>query len=306
MNPKAHATGSVRPEQTRGHLRTVRDTHTGSRDQDPPDAHVDDVRTRRSVDRPRSPRARPGARPEGEPHRTRRRWPRAPPKAVREHRGAEALRRPTRDLGSRWRCARPLDPHDSEMLCPTAADTLWPLVPTTPGRRCLHRIPVTGLEEPGGCSLCCHRRRRPRHSAAPPSLPARWSAFGARPKPRSSRLHPASVREPDRMLFHRCSSARRLAKPTHPILRTDRADVAADSTSSPDPRFVAVSEPRSQLVPVPPRRSKLRPGGGRHEPKPALTVETKPREKPSSGARTPSDTVSPPCSCTTSDKTRGS
>lgn len=97
--------------------------------------------------------------------------------------------------------------------------------------------------------------------------------------------------------FHRCSSARRLAKPTHPILRTDRADVAADSTSSPDPRFVAISEPRCQLVPVPPRRSKLQRGGGRHEPKLALTFRTKPRAKPASGARTSSSTVLPPRGC---------
>jgi len=59
---------------------------------------------------------------------------------------------------------------------------------------------------------------------------------------------------------YRCSSARRLAKPTRPLLRTDLADVAASSTRSADPRFVAVSEPRCRLVPVPPRRSKLPPG----------------------------------------------
>jgi hypothetical protein len=36
---------------------------------------------------------------------------------------------------------------------------------------------------------------RPQQSAAPPSLLTGWSAFGPRPKPRPSRLHPASVRE---------------------------------------------------------------------------------------------------------------
>lgn len=167
---------------------------------------------------------------------------------------------------------------------------LRPLRATIPGQRCCHRIPATGFRRTDGCPLCCHRRRRPRYSAAPASLPARWSAVRARPKPRSSCMHPASVREPDRThppaLLGTSSRQAHLIR----ILRTGRADVAADANSSSDPRFVAVTEPRCRLVRVPPHRSELQCGGGRHEHKCSRSPSKRShkRMRPMSGVRTPS------------------
>lgn len=244
--------------------------------------------------------------PWGEPHRARRRWPREPQRCCAD--SAKPKPRDARRATSRidGGCARPLwNPHDSVMPCPAAADTHRPFVPTTrvngvatesprSGWKCPGLLPVSPQEAPTAAQ---------RRTAEPARAVVRVrSTTEAASLPRAPRER---VRRPPTRCFHRCSSARRLAKPTHPILRTDRADVAADSTSSPDPRFVAVSEPRCQLVPIPPRRSKLQRGGGRHEPKLALTFETWPREEPSSGARTSSNTVSPPYDCETSDETPG-
>jgi len=92
-----------------------------------------------------------------------------------------------------------VDPHDSELLRPPVAEPAG-LRPHDLGSSVSPPSPRDRVGRASGCFLCRHRRRRPRRSVAPPSLPARWAAVGARPRPRSSRLHPASVREPDRML----------------------------------------------------------------------------------------------------------
>lgn len=76
-------------------------------------------------------------------------------------------------------------------------------------------------------------------------------------------------------------------------LETDRVDVAANTTSSMDPRFVAVSEPRLPAGPVPPRRSKPRLSSWSHEPKSAIPSEMKPQRSPVS------DDGHPQCSVAT-------
>lgn len=198
VDPKAHWTWSVRPKRTRGHLCTVCDPRIGSRDEDRPTLA-------RPIPEPEGP-ATVHARPE----RTQALAPRQS-RTVRIGVGLGSPRgcaRPSRSRSSATSDARPresvkmrptVDPHDPEMLCPTAVETTSPR-PHDPRAPMSPPNPRDRASRSRGGFLCRHRRRRPRHSAAPPSLPARWSAFGTRPRPRSSRLHPASVREPDRML----------------------------------------------------------------------------------------------------------
>lgn len=228
------------------------------------------------------------------------------PAAARRRCEAEAPRHPTHGLGksapaSNRRPARPFG------VSPTAADTSGTSAPRSQVNGVATEFPRPGSEEPMAAPCVATGDRRPRYSAAPPSLPARWSALGARPKPRSSCIHPASVREPDRThppaLLGTSSRQAHLIR----ILRTDRVDVAADANSSPDPRFVAFTEPRCRLVLVPPHRSKLRLGGGRHEQQ-VLALPIKAKSQTKTLVRCPDTLVAmlPPRSCTTSVKTLSS
>jgi hypothetical protein len=123
----------------------------------------------------------------------------------------EAPRHQTPGLGNR-RVRPTVDPHDPLVFRPPA--------PTPPVPQ-LHD-PRSTVSPPNPRDRVPKNRWLPPvlpqatadhgHGAAPPSLPARWSALGARPKPRSSCMHPASVRELTGHIRRR-SSARRLVKP---------------------------------------------------------------------------------------------
>lgn len=167
-------------------------------------------------------------------------------------------------------------------------------VDTSPLRRRHHRPSSHGLGypmsppdardrvgRPDGCHLCSHRQRRPRQSSAPSSYPR---GVHVRITTEAVTL-PRAPRERAREKYQPGVSAgapRHVISSAHLIrpLGTDRVDVAANPTSSKDPRFVAVSEPRLSAGPVPPRRSKPRLSGWSREPKSAIPLEMKPQSKP--------------------------
>jgi hypothetical protein len=197
--------------------------------------------------------------PLGEPHRARRRWLRSPAAAC------EMLQNRSSATSNPWPWesaeAPDLDPHEPVGVSPTAADTSDPYSAAIPGQRCFHRIPVTGF-----------RKNR----WLPPVLPQVTAGHSKAPhlracSPDGPRSDRDRSRAPRACTLRACASVDRIHPPVllgtssrqaHLIrvLQTDRADVAADATSSLDPRFVAFTEPRCRLDRVPPNRSKLRSG----------------------------------------------
>lgn len=201
------------------------------------------------------------------------------PAAAPERVGTEIPRHPDTALGG--------DEHSQPIIPARPVDT-------QPLRRRHHRTSSHGpshpmsppdardrVGRPDGCHLCSHRQRRPRQSSAPSSCPRDVhvrATTEAVTLPRAPRERARENHQPDVS----AGAPRHVISSAHLIrsFETDRVDVAANTTSSMDPRFVAVSEPRLSAGPVPPRRSKPRLSGWSREPKSAIPSEMKPQSKP--------------------------
>lgn len=177
----------------------------------------------------------------------------------------EAPRHPTRGLGKSAE-ASTVDPREPVDVSPTATGTADPSSAAIPGPRCCHRIPMTGFRRnrwlpPVSPQVTAGHGKAPHLRACPPDGPREDHGRSRDPHPYTPRACASIGRTAPPVLL---GTSSRQAHLIH-ILQTDRPGVAADATSSSDPRFVAESEPRCRSVRVPPNRSELQLGGGRRE-----------------------------------------
>lgn len=235
---KAHATWSIGSEQTRGHLCTVRDTRTGSRDEDLPDARANGCWT---PEGPSTVHARPEHAPALAPRGSR--TVRVGiglgrPEGLREQRGAEALRRPTRDLGSRREVGPDQRPARPEVnAAPPSSPTGPPLLdpgssvsppnPRDRAQECLRAAPCVATGSADRGTALDHR-------ACPRGGPRSGHGQGRDPPADTPRAR-ASQTGP---CFRRCSSARRLAKPN---IRSSEPIAPTSPPTRPAPRIRASS-----------------------------------------------------------------
>ena len=201
------------------------------------------------------------------------------PAAAPERLGTEVPRHPNTVLGGD-EASRLTHPHDPSTRRVSVAVTIdssshglgHPMLPSDARDQ---------VGRPDGCHLCSHKQRRPRHCFAPSSCSRGvhvWTTTEAATLPRAPRERVRGIGQPDVS----AGAPRHIISSAHLIrsFETDRVDVAANTTSSMDPRFVAVSEPRLPAGPVPPRRSKPRLSSWSHGPKSAIPSEMKPQRSP--------------------------
>lgn len=148
---------------------------------------------------------------------------------------------------------------------PSDASQHEPCVTTDPHprgarTRCLHQIQATWFRRTSGCPPCRHGRRHTTHAALHRRGAPRRGTLELRPKPQPSHVAPWNVRQrrqrANAMLLasDRASPFRidaPVALPTSPPARPD-----------PNPRFIAHTEPRCQLIGSSgPERTPARGGG---------------------------------------------